>query len=129
AVVAGLSMGGYIALAMFRHVPAYYRGLVLADTRAEADTPEGLEGRRRMLSLVEEKGATGVVEDMLPKLLGKTTLRERPEIADRVRALASANSPRAVSGAITAMMNRHDSTPLLSSIHCPTLILVGEEDV
>jgi non-heme chloroperoxidase len=128
AVVAGLSMGGYAALAMFRLVPGYFRGLVLADTRAEADTPEGLEARRRMLSLVKEKGATGVVEDMLPKLLGKTTTRERPEIADRVRALASVNSPGSISGAITAMMNRPDSMPLLSSIHCPTLILVGEED-
>ena len=51
AVIGGLSMGGYVAFALFRHAPRYFRGMVLADTRSQADTPEGVEGRKRMLQL------------------------------------------------------------------------------
>jgi 3-oxoadipate enol-lactonase len=129
AVIGGLSLGGYVTLAMFRHAPRYFSGMVLADTRSQADTPEGIEGRKRMLALLREKGARAVVEDMMPKLVGDTSRRERPELADRLRDLATANPEPAIAGALNAMMTRADSTPLLSSIHCPTLIVVGEEDV
>jgi len=128
AVIGGLSMGGYVALAMFRHAPRYFQGLVLADTRADADAPATIEGRQRLLAVVRERGAAGVAEDMLPKLLGATTRVERPEIVERVRSLVLASSPAAISGAISALMTRSDSTPLLERIHCPTLILVGDED-
>ncbi len=56
AVIGGLSMGGYVTFALLRHAPRYFRGLVLADTRPQADTPEGVEGRRKMLALVRRKG-------------------------------------------------------------------------
>jgi pimeloyl-ACP methyl ester carboxylesterase len=129
AVIGGLSMGGYVALAMFRHAHRYFRGLVLADTRAEADTPEGVEGRKRMLTLAREKGPSAVADEMVPKLLGATTGATRPDLVERVRALALANSADAIAGAVTALMTRPDSTALLPSIHCPTLIVVGDEDV
>jgi 3-oxoadipate enol-lactonase len=128
AVIGGLSMGGYVTFAVFRHAPRYFSGMVLADTRAGADTPEGVDGRKRMLVLLREKGPRAVLEQMLPKLLGETTRRERPEIENRLRDLALSNSESAIAGAITALMTRPDSTPLLSSLHCPTLILVGDED-
>jgi pimeloyl-ACP methyl ester carboxylesterase len=128
AVIGGLSMGGYIAFALFRLAHGYFRGMVLADTRPQADTPEGLEGRRRMLTLVQEKGARAVADDMLPKLLGQSAQRNQA-IVDRTRSLIEANSPETITGAIRALMSRPDSTPMLSSIHCPTLIVVGEEDV
>ena len=67
AVIGGLSMGGYIAFAIFRHAPRYFRGMILADTRASADTPEAVEGRKRMLQVVREKGADAVAEDLLPQ--------------------------------------------------------------
>jgi pimeloyl-ACP methyl ester carboxylesterase len=129
AVIGGLSMGGYVTLALFRHAPRYFRGMILADTRAEADTPEAIENRKRMLALVRDKGAPGVAEEMLPKLLGESTRRDQPAVVDRVRSLITASSSEAIGGAIQALMTRPDSTPLLGSIHCPTLILVGEEDV
>ena len=128
AVVVGLSLGGYVALAMLRHAPRYLRGLVLADTRPQADTPEGVEGRKRMLALVREKGPAGVADEMLPKLLGETTRRDRPDVAENVRRLILSSSADAIAGAITALMTRADSTPLLGSIHFPTLIVVGAED-
>ena len=128
AVIGGLSMGGYVTLALFRLAPRYFRGMVLADTRSQADSAEGLEGRRRMLILVREGGARAVADDMLSKLVGETTKRVNPQVVEHTRALILASSPDAIAGGIRAMMSRPDSTPLLSSIHCPTLIVVGEED-
>lgn len=128
AVVAGVSMGGYLAFALFRHAPRYFQGLILADTRSQADSPEAVEGRKRFLSAIREKGAGAAADEMLPKLLGETTHRERPQVVERVRSLIMASSAPAIAGALTAIMTRPDSTSLLSSIHCPTLIVVGEED-
>ena len=80
-------MGGYIAFAMFRHAPRYFRGLVLADTRAQADTPEGVDGRKRMLAAGRsERAPAAVADEMLPKLLGETTRATRPDVVERVRA-------------------------------------------
>jgi 3-oxoadipate enol-lactonase len=129
AVIGGLSMGGYVALSMFRHAPRYVQGLILADTRADADTPEAVEGRKRMLTVVREKGPSAVADDMVPKLLGTTTRATRPEIVERVRSLVLSNSTDAIAGAVTALMTRPDATPLLAAIHRPALILVGDEDV
>jgi 3-oxoadipate enol-lactonase len=128
AVVCGLSMGGYVAFAIFRHAPRYVRALILADTRPQADTPEGVADRRRMLALVRDKGPSAIADEMLPKLLGDTTRRERPEVVEKVRSLILASSAEAIGGAVTSLMTRADSTPLLPSIHCPTLIVVGAED-
>jgi 3-oxoadipate enol-lactonase len=128
AVIGGLSMGGYVTLGLFRHAPRYFQGMLLADTRPQADTPEGLESRKRMLALVREKGPAAVADEMMPKLLTDVTRQHRPELVEHVRALALANSAAAIASAITAMMTRPDSTPLLRTIHCPTLILVGRGD-
>jgi 3-oxoadipate enol-lactonase len=128
AVIGGVSMGGYIAFAMFRHAPRYFQGLVLADTRSQADTPEGVESRKKMLALVRDKGPAAVADEMIPKLVGEETRREHPDIVARVRELIVANSAEAIAGAITALMTRPDSTALLANIHCPTLIVVGEAD-
>lgn len=129
AVIGGLSMGGYVAFAVLRHAPRYVQALVLADTRPQADTPEAVLGRRRMLDLVAAKGASGVADEMLPKLLGATTRANRPDVVERVRSLVLSNSSEAIAGGIRALMTRADSTPLLPTIRCPTLILVGDEDV
>ncbi len=129
AVIGGLSMGGYVALALFRRAPRYFRGLILADTRPQADSPDVIEGRKRLLELTRQKGAAAVAEELLPKLLGATTRREQPDMVARVRALVESNSPEVIGAFISSLMTRADSTDLLASIHCPTLILVGEEDV
>jgi pimeloyl-ACP methyl ester carboxylesterase len=129
AVVGGCSMGGYVALTIVRHAARYVQGLVLADSRAEADTPEGIVSRKRMLATVADKGPSAVVEEMLPRLVGETTMKSRPQVVERVRALASSSSGAAMTGAITALMTRPDSLPLLSTIHRPALIVAGVEDV
>jgi pimeloyl-ACP methyl ester carboxylesterase len=128
AVIGGLSMGGYVAFAMFRHAPRYFQGLILADSKSQADTPEAVEGRQRMLRLVEEKGPAAIADEMIPKLLGETTRRTSAAIVDQVRSLVMANSTAAIAGALRALMTRPDSTPLLSTIRCPALVIVGDED-
>ncbi len=128
AVIGGLSMGGYVAFALFRHAPRYFQGLVLADTRSQADTPEAVEGRKRLLAVVREQGPAAVADEMLPKLLGESSRGQNPALVEQVRALILSNSSPAIAGAITALMTRQDSTPLLASIHCPTLVVVGDED-
>ena len=130
AVIGGLSMGGYVAFALLRLAARYVQGLILADTRPQADTPEADRRRARACcKVVQDKGASAVADQMLPKLLGETTRQTRPEVVERVRALVLANSADAIAGAIRALMSRPDSTPLLASIHVPTLIVVGDQDV
>ena len=129
AVIGGLSMGGYITFAVFRHAARYFRGMILADTRAQADTPEGIEGRKRMLQLVREKGAAAAADEMLPRLIGASTRASRPDVEQTIRGLILSNSTETIAGAIIALMTRPDATPLLPTIHCPTLVVVGDEDV
>jgi 3-oxoadipate enol-lactonase len=128
AVVGGLSMGGYVTLALVRLAARYVRGLILADTRSQADTPEGVEGRKKMLQLLKDQGPAAIADQMIPKLVGETTKRLRPGIADELRAIIMANPAEAIGGAINALMTRPDATLLLASIHVPTLVIVGAED-
>lgn len=127
-ILGGLSMGGYTALAFARLFPESLRALILCDTRAEADTNEGKAGRDKMIALAESEGAMPVIEQMLPKLLGETTQKERAEVVQTVRALASQQSPKAIINALRALRDRSDSLDLLPQITVPTLVIVGEED-
>ena len=129
AVIAGLSMGGYVAFSMFRHAPRYFHAMILADTKSEGDSPEAVTGRKNLQQLVREKGQAAAAEALLPKLVGESTRRDRPEVIDTLRRLITGNSVESITGALTALMTRPDSTPTLSGIHCPALILVGDEDV
>ena len=129
AVIGGLSMGGYITFALFRRAPERFTGMILADTKAQQDTPEGVEGRRQMIDLARTGGARAVADSMLPKLLGPSAVRRRPDLADTVRAMIEHAGVPGLVGAIEAMMERPDSRPDLPRISCPTLVIVGEEDV
>ncbi|HSB08335.1 MAG TPA: alpha/beta hydrolase [Blastocatellia bacterium] len=128
AVLVGLSMGGYVSLAFYRNYPEAVRALVLADTRASADTQEGRERRLKSAEKAERAGASAIADDMLPLLLGRTSLETRPDIVKRVRSIIEMNSPNGIACAQRAMAGRRDSTDLLPSIDVPVLIIVGSED-
>ena len=128
ATVCGVSMGGYVAFAMMRLAAERVSGLVLAHTRASADTPASREGRDRMIALARAEGPPAIAREMVPKLLGATTLRERPDVVATTRALIEANTTEAIVAALGALKTRPDSTPLLPTIQCPTTIVHGEED-
>ena len=127
-VVAGLSMGGYVAFSVLRQAAERIAGLILADTRSGVDSPEGTTGRRRMLDLVARDGAKAVADELIPKLLGRTSVQERPDVVAALRRMIESQSADAISAATRAMMARADSGSLLPSLRMPTLILVGEED-
>jgi len=129
AVICGLSMGGYTTLAMFRHAPRYFQAMVLADTKSAGDSAEAVAGRKSMQQLVRDKGQAAVAEALLPRLVGETTKLGRPDVVEHLRRQITGNSVEAITGALQALMTRPDSTPMLSSIHCPVQILVGDEDV
>lgn len=129
AVVGGLSMGGYATMALLRRQPAIATAVILADTRMTPDTPEGRANRRAMLALADREGPSGVAKDMMPRLLGKTTLAGRPTVEALVRRLIKQQSTAAVRGAIQRMMERPDSQAVLEQVTVPTLIVAGDEDV
>lgn len=128
ALFVGLSMGGYILLAFHRKYADRVKGMVLADTRAQADTAEGREGRFQMAQIAYKQGPSAIADLMLPKLLSPETIQSRPEIVQRVRTMIEGNQMSGIVGDLMAMTERPDSMPLLKQIACPTQIIVGELD-
>jgi len=128
AVIAGLSMGGYIAFALWRRHAHRVRGLILANTRADADVDEARERRRNLMTVARDHGSVAVADAVLPGMLGKTTRARRPEITNAIHRMISSAPVDGVVGALEAMLNRPDSTPTLSTIDVPTLVVAGDED-
>jgi pimeloyl-ACP methyl ester carboxylesterase len=125
AVVAGLSMGGYIALAFARVYPDRLRALILCDTRAGPDSSEARANREAGARRALAEGVRPVVEPLIPKLLAPGT---PPELVDSVRQMLLASRPAGVAGALRGMAMRSDASPGLSAIAVPTLVVVGAED-
>ena len=128
-VVAGLSMGGYIAFALWRRHRRRVRALILADTRAGADSEEGGRKRNEMIALARAKGSGAVADAMITGMIGKTTRERHPEIVDAMHTMLESAPVPGIVGALEAMRDRPDSTSTLSTIDVPTLIIVGDEDV
>ena len=128
AVFVGLSMGGYTLFSIYRQYADRVKAIVLADTRAQADSEEGKAGRQSMAEVAFKDGASAIADMMLPKLLAPSTLEQRPEIAEQIRKMILETSTAGIVVDLVAMAARPDSTDLLSSITCPTLVIVGEDD-
>jgi pimeloyl-ACP methyl ester carboxylesterase len=124
ATVGGLSMGGYVALAFARRHRDRLKSLILADTKAAADTPEARQGREAAITLVQTQGVGALLEKQIPRLLSASA---SDSLRDEVRALG-AQPPDAVIAAIRALRDRPDRTSELPEITVPTLIVVGTQD-
>ncbi|MEO5740966.1 MAG: alpha/beta fold hydrolase [Vicinamibacterales bacterium] len=128
AAIVGCSMGGYVLFEILKSAPRYISAMGLVSTRAGADNEEGRKNRQKMIELVDREGVEAIAAQMVPKLLGTTTQRERPEQVRHVRDLIVGNTPEKIKAAVTAMMERKDSTPLLEKIDVPALVMHGAED-
>jgi pimeloyl-ACP methyl ester carboxylesterase len=128
AVLVGLSMGGYTLFAFWRKYAERVKGLVLADTRAQADTEEGRAGRFAMAQTAHARGAPAIADIMLPKLLSPVALQTKPDLVRQVRATIERTQVSGIAGALMAMAERPDSVPLLPQIARPVLVITGELD-
>jgi 3-oxoadipate enol-lactonase len=129
AVCCGFSMGGYVLFEFLRRHPERVRALILCNTKAEPDSAEGKHARDDQVGLVERDGVEALAGRLLPLLLGATTRSENQPVVERVRALIGRQPAAGVVGALRAMRDRLDSTPDLSGIAVPTLVVAGAEDV
>lgn len=127
-VIAGLSMGGYVALEFFRQFPTRVKGLGLFSTRAGADTPEAREKRLKTAEQIKKDGLESFQKAIVSNLVGKTTQESNPARLRDLSGLMTSNTREGVAAALVAMAERQDSTDLLDSIKCPTLIIAGDED-
>jgi pimeloyl-ACP methyl ester carboxylesterase len=124
----GLSMGGYVAMAFLERWPDMVNGLILCNTRSTADTEEAKAGREMTAQDAMAKGMAVIARGMLPKVLGATSRRERPELAARMEQLMARQDPRGVAAAARGMALRPDRTDVLRSFTLPALVITGAED-
>jgi pimeloyl-ACP methyl ester carboxylesterase len=124
AAVCGLSLGGYAALALVARHPERVAALVLADTRAEPDTAEAAAGRHRAAALVRGSGPATFLDEFIPPLVAPG---DEAALA-AARAIADAQDPEAIAGALEALAGRADRRHDLAAIAAPTLVIVGSED-
>lgn len=127
-ILCGLSMGGYVSLAFYRRYPDRVAGLILAATRAGADSLEARNNRLRAIDLVQSDGVEAMVETILPRMFSPRSFQTRQEVVERARAIMLSSNIEGVIGDSLGMKDRPDSTVTLGQISVPTLILVGADD-
>jgi 3-oxoadipate enol-lactonase len=125
----GISMGGYAALAFARLYPQWLRALILVDTKGDPDDETARANRDKLIQLVLDKGLATAVDQLIPKLLGPSTIAGRPAVVQAVRDLAGRQHADGIVAALKALRDRPDGRPGLAHVATPTLVMVGEEDV
>ncbi|HZQ91985.1 MAG TPA: alpha/beta fold hydrolase [Terriglobales bacterium] len=129
AVFAGNSIGGYILFEFWRRHRERVAALILVDTKAQADSDEARRARLQAAEDVQKTGPAGFVEKSVERLVGESTRRNRPDIADAARQMMSTATVAGIVAVQHGMAARPDSVPTLKTINVPTLILVGDEDI
>ncbi|HPW56809.1 MAG: alpha/beta fold hydrolase [Thermoanaerobaculaceae bacterium] len=127
-VLGGHSMGGYVALRFAARWPERLAGLVFVGSKAEADPPPGRVVRQEAIAEIGRYGAERYLEGFVPRLVGRTTHQEHPELLPRLRAIVAGTPAHVLQGCQQAMLERPDSTSLLPTLDVPALVVVGEED-
>ena len=125
-ILGGLSMGGYVAFACLTKYLPDLSGLLLVDTKCEADTAEGKAARLRMAEIARTKGSKAIADEMEPKMLAPDA---DPRVRQKLRRIMEDCPPKTIETALMAMRDRDDYRDKLPSVAVPTLIIVGEKDV
>ena len=126
--VAGLSMGGQIALELFALAPDRVLGLALCDTSAQLDTPEKRANRLALAERLQREGMEPYAEEVLPKMVCDHTIDTKPDVARELLDMMKRAPGRGAADAARARTQRRDYIPLLPNIKVPTIIIVGEFD-
>ncbi|MGL6225678.1 MAG: alpha/beta fold hydrolase [Thermoguttaceae bacterium] len=128
-VLCGLSMGGYICMEFMRTDSGRVSQLILCDTRTAPDSPEVASNRLKTADSVLKEGLGPLVEGMLPKLFCEKSWREKPDLVAQTRLQMLQHDPAGIAAASRGMSERGDSTPLLTRLTLPVLVLCGEQDM
>jgi pimeloyl-ACP methyl ester carboxylesterase len=126
AVIGGLSMGGYVALAFIAQYPDRVKGLILANTRALPDGDEARQTRLTNATRVRAEGVSFLIDAMAPQMLGPAA---KPDMAVTVRSIMTRQRADGIASALLGMAARPDRMALLPFIKVPTLIVTGSADV
>lgn len=128
-IYCGLSMGGYVGWHFWRKYRHRVLAMIMCDTRALPDTPEGVEIRRKLAALTLKSGAAEAAKVMLPKMFAPATWDTHPEIVEQMRSMMERANPEGIAAALAGMAERPDSREILKTIDVPSLVIVGEHDV
>ncbi len=127
-IVCGLSMGGYVTMALYRKYPELFKAMILTSTRSASDSAEAKVNRDAGVKNVHDHGVAFIVENMLAKLVSPFTYASNKSLVNSIEEIMLETSVNGVVGALQGMRDRPDSTPLLPQITCPTLIIHGADD-
>lgn len=128
-VLAGISMGGYVALRMWSRKPSLIGALVLSNTKAEKDSEEIVARRRAQIASIQQHGLAAFIENGAPKRLSPMTLEQRPWVLDSIKMMNFTVSAEANAATLEAMAVKSDDVPTLASIDVPALITTGSDDM
>ena len=128
AVVCGLSMGGYIIFELLRRHPHRVRAAIFCNTKASADTPEAKRGRDALAAKAQREGPHAMAAELVPKLLARETQLQRPEVVREVTEMIERQPVAGIVGALHALRERPDSTPLLARMQMRVLVIAGDDD-
>jgi pimeloyl-ACP methyl ester carboxylesterase len=125
AAVVGVSMGGYIELALWQKYPSRIRRLVLSNSRARADSDTEKAARNEMIAAIHHSGTTVLPDRMLPRLLQPNS---PPGVVATVRRMIADSSGEAAAYAVMALRDRMDFSSMLHRMTCPALVVAGTND-
>jgi pimeloyl-ACP methyl ester carboxylesterase len=128
AVLGGVSLGGYVLFEFWRRLRERVAGLILADTRSEADDDQARTARLQAAENVERSGPDAFCDALLPKLLAPSTLTNRPDLARAAREMMATATAAGIAAVLRGLAQRPDSVATLPAITVPTLLLFGQED-
>ncbi|WP_203829771.1 alpha/beta fold hydrolase [Actinoplanes palleronii] len=127
-VLAGLSMGGQIAMECYRLFPERIAGLVLADTFPQGETPAGHAHRNQVADRLLAEGMAGYAAENLPKMMAAYNVEKMPEVAEHVHAMMAHTAPEGAAAALRGRAERLDYRELLTTVAVPALVVVGRDD-
>ncbi|HEV8264412.1 MAG TPA: alpha/beta fold hydrolase [Gemmatimonadales bacterium] len=128
AVICGLSMGGYILFELLRRHADRLRAAIFCNTKAEPDSIEAKRGRDELAAVAQRDGVSAVADRLLPNVLARSTFAAQPEVVAHVREMIGRAPVTGLVGALRALRDRVDSTPVLAAIAVPVLVVAGADD-